>query len=347
MSTSHATVAVPDTLDEALSPTWLTAALGMRFPGVKVTDVEPGPVVRRVSTNALFRIKCAGGLPEGLPAELCVKGYFHDLSSGEAGVPEAAFYRDLAAASGVRTLRSVYSGINAENRHGVVITEDISAQGATFLDGRSVYTPDQVAESLAQLARLHARTWDNAPWLTSRLADTMRRRGLAEIQGNFDGPISAGVPEEVRDALRLFDAYGALAAEVAAAKPTTVIHGDPHVGNVYLDGTGRPCWLDWQLVQRGMWYLDVGYHLAAALTVEDRRRSERDLLRHYLDARGAFGGPVPSWDEALAGIRRGILLGFYLWGITLLVEPAVTKILLTRLGTAAADHDSLNAVARS
>ena len=47
---------VPDTLDEVLDPAWLSAALGLSFPGIEVTDVHPGPVVSRVSTNARFRI---------------------------------------------------------------------------------------------------------------------------------------------------------------------------------------------------------------------------------------------------------------------------------------------------
>ena len=43
--------------------------------------------------------------------------------------------------------------------------------------------------------------------------------------------------------------------------------------------------------------------------------------------------------EAWLGVRRGVLYGFFLWGITLKVDPAVTSKLLERLGTAAADHD--------
>jgi aminoglycoside phosphotransferase (APT) family kinase protein len=123
-----------------------------------------------------------------------------------------------------------------------------------------------------------------------------------------------------------------------------VIHGDAHVGNVYLDALGQPSLLDWQLVQRGMWYLDVGYHIASALTVDDRRRMERDLLRHYLDRLAAAGVDAPSWDAAWLGMRRGIVHGFFLWGITLKVDPAVTSVLLERLGTAAADHDAFAAV---
>ena len=107
---------------------------------------------------------------------------------------------------------------------------------------------------------------------------------------------------------------------------------------------GAPGFLDWQLVQRGPWYLDVGYHIASALAVDDRRRAERDLVRHYLDQLTAAGVDAPSWDDAWLGVRRGIVHGFFLWGITLKVDPAITAELLTRLGNAAADHDAFEAV---
>ena len=340
--------AVPDTLEHLLSPEWLTAALAPRFPGISVTEVTPGPVISRVSTNARFRITCAGGPPDGLSPDLCAKGYFGDAgrASRQAGVPEVRFYRDLAPRVRVRTLAPVYADIDAATKHGVVITEDVVAQGATFLDPRSDYSPDQAAESLEQLAMLHAATWGDArcaaaDWLAPRLANTLLGRGVPEIQGNFSGPIGTGVPASVRDPQRLVDAYRSLAAEVASATPWTVVHGDAHVGNFYLDGQGRPSLLDWQLVQRGMWYLDVGYHIASALTIEDRRKTEWDLLQHYLDRLATAGVAAPSWDDAVTGLRRGIIHGFFLWGITLKVDPAVTTVLLERLGTAAADHDSL------
>ncbi|MFC5748332.1 aminoglycoside phosphotransferase family protein [Actinomadura rugatobispora] len=342
---------VPRTMDDLLSPAWLNRALAGRFPGIDITRVTPGPVVSRVSTNARFHIESANGLPPGLSPNLCGKGYFSDAgwSARQAGVFEVSFYRHLAEASGVRTLRSVYADIDAETQHGVVITEDVVAQGATFLDATSEYTPELAAESLAELARLHSATWGDpavaeAGWLESRLDSYMGQRGLKEIRGNFESEIGAGVPEEVRDAERLVAAYKALAEQTRGASPWSVIHGDAHVGNLYLDGDGRPSFLDWQLVQRGPWYIDVGYHLASALTVEDRRANEKDLVRHYLDRLTAGGVEAPSWDEAWLGIRRGIVHGFYLWGITLKVAPEVTSVLQHRLGTAAADHDAFAAV---
>ncbi|MVZ99791.1 phosphotransferase [Actinomadura sp. LD22] len=350
-STHEQSPPVPDTLDALLSPEWLTRALGARFPGVRISRVTPGPVVSRMSTNARFSIEAEGGLPPGLPADLCGKGYFTEATwpTRATGVYEVSFYRHLAARTGVRTLRSLYADIAPETRHGVVITEDVVAQGATFLDATSDYSPDLTAESLTQLAKLHAATWADpalgtADWLAPRLDSHMRARGVKEIRGNFESEIGAGVPSEVRDPERLFAVYRALTEQAPWEAPWTVVHGDPHVGNVYLDGDGRPAFLDWQLVQRGPWYLDVGYHIASTLSVEDRRRTEEDLLRHYLDRLRAEGVEAPSWDEARQGVRRGIVHGFYLWAITLMVAPAITTVLQHRLGTAAADHDAFAAV---
>jgi hypothetical protein len=351
--TAATRVHVPDTLEEVLTPAWLDQALGQRFPHVKVTQVTPGPVVSRVSTNARFHVECEGAMPPGLAHDLCVKGYFTDWSetaalSRTAGEPEARFYRDLSTSSGVRTLRSVYADIDPSTRHGVVITEDVAAAGATFLDALSDYTPDQAAASLEQYAVLHGRTWESdelaQSWLSPRVESTLKVRGLREIRGNFEGPIGSRVPEEVRDAERLVEAIRRLAAAVPAARPRCLLHGDAHVGNLYLDASGQPCLVDWQLVQAGPWYLDVGYHLACAVGVEDRRSSERDLLGHYLDRLGAEGGEVPSWDEAWQSIRVGMLYGFFLWAITLKVAPPITTVMLERLGTAVADHDAYSSI---
>jgi hypothetical protein len=283
-------------------------------------------------------------MPDGLVPDLCAKGYFGEGSRAyrHVGEPEVCFYRDLAGATGVRTLRSVYADVDPVTRHGVMITEDVVAQDGTFLDALSDYSADQAADSLGELARLHGATWADpacaAGWLDSRLETYLATRGVEEIRANFGGPIGAGVPAEVRDAERLEGAFRTLAAEAGAASPWCVIHGDAHVGNLYLDGARRPSFVDWQIVQRGPWYLDVGYHIASALTIEDRRRSEQDLVRHYLDRLGAGGVDAPSWDDAWRGVRRGIVYGFFLWGITLKVDPAVTSKLLERLGTATADH---------
>ncbi len=333
---------IPDTLEEATSPQWLSQALG-----APVRAVSVGTIDNRVSTNAPLRVELA----DGTSRELWVKGYFSELGRSYrfAGVPEALFYRDIAGVTGIRTLRPVYAAADEATQANVVLTEDVLGEGAVFLDALSDYSADQAAQSLEQLASLHAATWLNpacgaSSWLASRSSEYARTRGVAEIDHNFAGRSGAGVPEAVRDAKRLYDAFTVVAAETAVADPWCVIHGDPHPGNVFLDGSGRPSFLDWQLVQRGPWYIDVGYHLASVLTVEDRRRSERDLVQHYLDRLAARGIGLPGGDAAWSGLRRGMIHGFYLWGITLKVDPRKTAVLLERLGAAVADHDAFAAV---
>src|SRR4051812_39695755 len=55
-------------------------------------------------------------------------------------------------------------------------TVAVLGAGATFLDSLSDYTPDQMADSLEQLATLHAATWmgavAQAKWLSPRLEST-------------------------------------------------------------------------------------------------------------------------------------------------------------------------------
>ncbi|MEZ0362717.1 phosphotransferase family protein [Mycobacterium sp. pUA109] len=338
--------AVPDSLAEALSPQWLTAALG-----VEVRNVVPGPVVDRISTNARFTIECDEPLPAGLSTRLCVKGYFNEIGRAArfVGEPEAYFYRDLAPAVGVRTLQPVYADVDPETRHGVVVSVDVAAHGGRFLDGTSPFTADQAADSLGELAALHAATWcaphwSTASWLAPRMGRVFQSWGLPRtmsiIASNLHGPNGSGLPRELRDADRLVDAYRAMIAGNEPG-PWCVIHGDAHVGNLFVDASGRPGLLDWQLVQRGGWSIDVGYHLASALTVKDRRSAERDLLQHYLDRVRACGVEPPDSDSAWCSLRCGILHGLFLWSITTQVDPAIIEVLLHRLGTAAADHSAL------
>jgi hypothetical protein len=343
---------VPDTLDELLTPEWLTAALSLRFPGLQVTAVTRGPVVERLSTNARFRIECAAPVPDGLVPTLCVKGYYSEQgrSMRSVGEPEASFYRDLAGPTGVRTLRSVWADVHPETRHGVVITEDVIADGGEFRDALSPCSVEQTASLLGELARLHAYAWESPTlttklWLESRVGRTLETRGIPEITRNFEGPLGTRLPDGVRDPQQLVDAVRAI-ARLQPDRGWTVIHGDTHVGNTFLDRSGAPGLLDWQLVQHGHWSVDVAYHVASALEPATRADEERDLLAHYLDALGSHGADAPPLDEAWANYRFAMPYGFFLWGITLFVQPDIISELIYRLGTAVWELDSYEAPAR-
>ena len=89
---------------------------------------------------------------------------------------------------------------------------------------------------------------------------------------------------------RMYEAFARLQT-ASDTGPRTVIHGDVHIGNAYQvpDDFGL---LDWQLMRVATWANDVSYPILTALDVEERRASERELLRHYLaelTARGVAG----------------------------------------------------------
>jgi hypothetical protein len=341
---------VPATVEQLLTPEWLTDALSERFPGVEITRVTSGPVVSRLSTNARFTIETAGALPDGLPSSLCAKGYFTEQGRPVSylGAREVAFYQEVAGPTGIRTMNAIYGDIDPTTENNVVITEDVIVAGGTFLDALSPYTPDQTAESLTEYAKLHGKTWGQQRWLDTAWMEwptggTGGFRGVDDIRTNFDGPIGAGVPEEVRDPERLLRAVATLLGR-GTSGAWSVLHGDAHVGNVFLDGEGRPSLLDFQCVRRGHWSIDIGYHLSSALPTADREKHERDLLAHYLDQLTANGVEAPGWDEAWDQYRQGIVFGFFMWAVTHLVDPAITTTLLQRIGAAVAMHDSFGAL---
>ena len=92
--------------------------------------------------------------------------------------------------------------------------------------------------------------------------------------------------------------------------PTTLLHGDTHLGNTYVLPGGRGGLLDWQLMMRGSWAHDVIYLLVTALEPDVRRAHQHELLAEYLDRLAAAGVPdVPSVNDAFDQCRAAALWG--------------------------------------
>lgn len=341
---------IPTTLAEVLSPEWLTDALGRRYPGVTVVNTIPGPVEARISTNARFEIEVEGSLPEGLPRHLCAKGYF-DLGQPvhRAGEWEALFYRDISGTLKARVPRCVYAEVDPSSGTAALITEDVVAKGGRFLDPRHPCSAEMVSANLEQYALFHGQTWDSSmigglPWLTPRLASSLAARGVDDLRYNFDGPIGEGVPRGVRQPERLVDCLKALDGMAHASGSWCLVHCDAHMGNIFLGSDGVPGIADWQTVQRGLWFLDVGYQIGTALSIDDRRTFETELLGGYLDKLEEAGGPRLDREVAWTGYLQGLVYGFWMWGITRFVKPEITSLHLARLGAAVEDHRAMDAL---
>jgi hypothetical protein len=330
-------LAVPTTLEAALEPVWLAQALREIGGGQAVTEVNVVEVIRTMATKVRFTVRFAGG--DELHA-FCLKGFLDvgDAASqgGATTVLEADFYAKIAPQVGVRVPECVAAIIDRHAPLGVIIMRDLIAAGARFCSALEAFTADEAAESLQQIAALHAgrALLDTSPWITPRVAQLANMKHITPdmLQEMLEGPRGIGLSPQVLDARRLVDGLKALAAR-DTARDQFLVHGDSHAGNIFRTPQGAGL-IDWQLLQRGGWALDVAYHINAVLPVEVATNEERRLLAGYLaDMRGR-GFAMPTDDEAWAQYREAAIYGYYLWSITRRVGPEIINLFVNRLGNA-------------
>jgi aminoglycoside phosphotransferase (APT) family kinase protein len=136
--------------------------------------------------------------------------------------------------------------------------------------------------------------------------------------------------------------------------PHCLIHCDVHLKNWFVTKDNEMGLSDWQIVSAGHWSRDVVYTMTTALTIEDRRRWEKDLIRFYLDEMESMGVPRISEDDAWLNLRQQLMTALAFWTITL--RPAegmpdmqperTTHEFLRRLYAAIDDHNALDSFRR-
>ncbi len=333
-----AETAVPQTLEAALDPAWLSSALG-----VEIGRSESVEVIRTVATKVRFLAHPADG---SAPLALCLKGLLDvDEMSARGGptmVREADFYHKIAAHVAVRVPICVKTVIDREAQQAAVIMRDLIADGARFCSALDPFTADDAASSLEQLAALHAgyALIADHPWISHRITEFAQAQHMTadQLQALLDDPRGLTLPSATRNAARLLAALSPL-AERDRARRQFLVHGDAHAGNIFRSSADTGL-IDWQLLQAGGWALDIAYHIAAVLPVDLAEREERVLLRHYLELMRATGAVMPDDETAWREYREACVYGFYLWSITRRVDPPIIYEFTARLGAAVTRHDS-------
>ncbi len=337
----------PTTLEEVVSPCWLTEALSPRYPGVQVTASQVTWRQDNVATKVRFAIDVEP-MPYPPPSSWCVKGYWGRPDRYSAGDRETAFYHTVAEGLPIRVPACDYSGSDSTTGHSLILMHDLTASGSTFLTALSPYSVELAGATLDQLALLHASRWNDdrlqtVPWLAPRIGAMADYVPIETLQSLLDGRRGAPLPIGIKDAARLSAAMRRLGESVDDGR-VCLVHGDAHAGNVYLGADGSVGLIDWQVVHWGSWACDVAYHIAAVLSVEQREEAERELLAYYLERLAAYGGRPPPWDEAWASYRRFLIYGYFLWAMTRFVDEEITDEFVKRLGTAVAQHHSFDMV---
>ena len=344
---------------EEITPDWLTAALRTRAPEVTVRGLEVVDVNHSTTTKIRLRLDLdEAGRRAGIPELVILKGGFEPHSRNpeitNMHEKEVRGYRDVFPVLPLPTPACYFADYDPERRQGIIVMEDLVARGVTFCHATRPQTHEQVARRLTALARFHAGTWGGAEVQTGGRWAYLDEF-LVSMGPFFDhyvspqhwsrfcaAPRGAAVSVRFHDREWVAEAFARM-IRFSQALPFCVLHGDIHLGNLYVDRDGTPGFFD-TLASRGPGMLEVSYHISAALDAADRRRSEGALVQHYLDELARCGVAPPPFDEAMRQYAILLLYGFFIWMTTEshYQTEAVNTANAARVSAAMLDHDIIS-----
>jgi hypothetical protein len=295
---------VPVDIDD-LSAAWFTDVLSRRAPGVKVTrlriaDAHSG-TTGRVAVSIELRDP-GHGVPDRLfvklaPFDEWQRRFIRRVGIGAA---EARFYAQLGDELPVRIPGVWHADVDGDGNY-VCVLEDVVASGCRFPRPSDADIHEVAMSTVEELALLHARYWESHRFTTD-LAWVPARAGFgaggsakpeaANAAGSF---VSRALDRFGGDMPPVFGAVGAAYVEHTAAVldlwdegRRTLIHGDPHMGNMFVDGA-RAGFFDWAMFSRSPGMRDVAYFCCNSIPTDVRREIEQQLLARYRECLASQG----------------------------------------------------------
>jgi len=349
----------------AISAEWLASVMQAHAPGVRVESVEP--VSEHFGTTTHVRISVTydrAGEEADLP-----KLFFLKLRPQEVGTrifvslmnlpqAETKFYNDISPRIASLVPKVYYARAKNRGSRFVILMEDLDAGNYYTKDVTNPCTLEEARMVVRSLGQIHGRFW-NSPrfkedldWLliyendpNIRLNRLMRQMAFQRVISKF-GDI---IPEQLKESCGFIHENYDFLEKYWSNPPHTLLHGDPHLGNLYFgkqDGVG---FLDWQVVRRGQGMRDVAYFIIQSLATDLRREHEKVLIQLYLDSLAASGASGPTFEKAWEQYR---LHAFYAWIAVVITAAAgssfqpeaIGRTGLKCVGTALIDLDSIGAL---
>ncbi len=341
-----------------VTPEWLTAALADHHPDAVVdrvtVDMRDDGTNRRARLSVTYKPGPTG--PSKVFAKAVDPGHKEMIKYTSGLLHEPRLFNSKVELPLEHP--TVYAApIDEGDEDFMLVMEDLTARSADPRDATRPLTVEQAAHGVRGLARLHGAFW----------GARVRRPGLEWLEPfePWDGMQWAPLPAALE---RLGDdapaSVHALTIDhlvegiwkpfirtlTAPGVPQTLLHGDPHIGNTYLLPNGDVGFLDWQVARHGNFSLDLGYFLQGALTTEDRRVAERQLLEEYRDALELPAEELPSPDEVWLRYRASVAHGLMTWLATasageLWQRPDIALALAQRYSAAYEDLQTAQALA--
>lgn len=350
---------------EAITQEWLTDVICAGHPGARVVAHRFDERDDGSSNRRRIHIEYnAAGKGAGLPATVFCKAAETlnnrlVLGLSRAAQIEADFYNLVRNRLDIEAPVGIYARFNAENFASMIMLRDLGGR-AEFCDDRTDMTRARVEAQIRTLAGLHSRFYESSELGSAALPFATwpawwERMMAASSQFSTCCDQAFGDCEDLMPA-RLFarraEVWEATSRSVARHRelPRTLIHCDVHLKNWYIADTGAMGLSDWQIATVGHWSRDLIYAISTALTVENRRAWEGDLVRLHLELMAERGIPREPLATVWLCLRQQLMTALAFWTITLRPAPGMpdmqplrtTREFLHRLLTAIDDHESLD-----
>jgi hypothetical protein len=341
---------------EDVTPQWMTAAIANHHPDAIVADTTILTIDDGTNRRARFGIHYAAGSgPEAVFLKAHSPNHrFVHLRNGNLFNEARLFGCGVTIpVDHPMVFKSIVDYLRLDF---LLVMEDLTRRGAEPRDATRPLNADQVENGLRGLARLHSQYWGISKkthpqlrWLKTWTPTTgwqigLRRRiptGLDRGATQLPCEVTALSGDEI---VKLWSRY----VNTLSRGPMTLLHGDAHIGNTYVIGNTEVGFLDWQVVRRGNWSQDVGYFLIGAMTEQDRRDNEVELIEIYRNALDVPENQKPSAKQAWLRYRTTPAYGLAIWLSTLGTDgyqsAEISRLLAQRFASAFVDLDCLSAL---
>ncbi|NWG53015.1 MAG: phosphotransferase [Hydrogenophilaceae bacterium] len=302
---------LPTSVEEITTP-WLAHALASSGHG-DVVGSRIIEVVHGTATKIHIEATFANGSDQRTRKTFWIKTGFenhsHEIGQETVYAGEVYYYANLAGRWDTRSPQCYFTQREADTGNSLIIMADLLEKSPRFFEPVEPISTDLAGRAAATLARIHASSWKDPflksdPWLAS---------GGAWVQSNVIGwlysddnwrlmsglPRFSVLPAQLRDRDLLRDAHVRLIHDWRESVADYCLsHGDAHMGQGYVLPCGEVEFLDWQCVTTNSWANDLAYFIGTALSIEDRRACEKDILAYYLSELKARDVAAPDFADA-------------------------------------------------
>jgi aminoglycoside phosphotransferase (APT) family kinase protein len=305
---------IPDR-PEAITSAWLSEALSTSLPGIEVARVEVLERHSGTTGRARLGLRYAPGTT-GPPTVFVKLRPFDELqrqlvAATDMGRREARFYEAVAAETPLRVPRAYYAAHGDEPTDYIMVLEDLEAAGCTFPKSVPDHARERGRQVIEALARLHAHFWEDPrfqaelSWVPPAMRGALGAKLIDQARERFSGQL----PPVFSELCRLYVAHHERICDLWDEGAPTLIHGDAHAGNQFLDGD-RVGLYDWAVISRSPGIRDVGIYMCNSCPPEVRRREEEGWIRAYRQGLVDGGVDAPALDALWQRYRLAVLYGW-------------------------------------